>query len=183
MSFFGIGEGPSGQEKGQFNLLNSQNQFATGMGESNLTLSSQFFQNLLNDPAKALAPEISASQQQVQQQKKQNAMFGNRGGGVNSANQSLDAANRSNLLSLESGVQTGAATQLGASGSNLLSLAQSGTETAFNESNTLHDQTMNELNDLFKSILGVTGGAISGIPAAANSPAGKAITSTIGGVS
>jgi hypothetical protein len=131
------------------------------MGQNNLTLSSQFFTDLLNNPMKALAPEVSASQKQVQQQQKTTAEFGNRAGGTNAATQAAPAAARSDIINLMGATQTGAASQLSSQGQNLLNTGISGTETAFGEAGTLHDQAMQQMNDLIKSSLAVGGGIIS----------------------
>lgn len=161
---FGIGEGPSSQEKGQFNLLNSTSQFATGLGQGNLTLSSEFFRNLLTDPMKALAPEISAGQEQVQQQAKTNAEFGNRGGGTNASTQAAAAQNRANIINLMGSMQSGAAGQLASTGSNLLSQGMQGAEAGFGEAKTMQEQSAQSLNDLLGGIISTAGGIIAGLP-------------------
>lgn len=164
---FGIDEGPSSQEKGQYNLLDSTSRFATGLGQNDSTLSSTFFQNLLTNPTKALTPEISAGQNQVKQQAKTNAEFGNRGGGTNASTQKASADNRTNFLNASVGVQTGAADKLAATGGNLLSTGQQGSEAAFGEAQTMQAQRAQMWNDIIKSSVAVasapfTGGASLG---------------------
>lgn len=161
---FGIDQGPSSQEQGQFNLLNSQTQFATGLGEKNLTQSSQFFSDLLNNPMKALAPEISAGQNEVQQQAKTNAEFGNRGGGTNASTQAASAQNRGNIINLMGKTQTGAAGELASSGGNLLSQGMSGSQAGFGEAQTMQQQRAKMWSDLIGSISSVAGGVVGALP-------------------
>lgn len=160
---FGLFEGPSSQEKGSYNLLNSTSQFATGLGQNDSTLSSTFFQNLLTDPTKALTPEISAGQNQVKQQAKTNAEFGNRGGGTNASTQKASADNRTNFLNASVGVQTGAADKLASSGSNLLSTGEQGAEVGFGEAQTMQQQRASMWNDIIKSFGSVIGGGLTGV--------------------
>lgn len=179
---FGLFEGPSSQEKGQYNLLDSTSRFSTGLGQSDSTLSSTFFQNLLTDPTKALTPEISSGQNQVHQQAKTNAEFGNRGGGTNASTQKASADNRTNFLNASVGAKTSAAGTLASTGGNLLSTGQQGSEAAFGEAQTMQAQRAAMWNDIIKSSLAVasapfTGGASlgglgGGSPAAA--PGGSA---------
>lgn len=161
---FGIDVSPSSAETGQYNALSSASQFATGLGEGNLTLSSEFFQNLLTNPIKALAPEISAGQLQTQQQAKTNAEFGTRSGGTAGANQAASAQNRANVINLMGGAQTGAASTLGSTGANLLGTGIAGTGEAFGEASQLQQQRANMWNDLFKGISSVGGAAVGGLP-------------------
>lgn len=180
---FGIGEGPSSAENAQYNALTSASGFATNMGQNNLSLSSQFFTDLLNNPMKALAPEVSASQKQVQQQQKTTAEFGNRAGGTNAATQAAPAAARSDIINLMGATQTGAASQLSSQGQNLLNTGISGNETAFGEAGTLHDQAMKQINDLISGVLSTVGGAVAGIPTKAGKDANilKGFDSIFGG--
>src|ERR1017187_7947810 len=137
---FGLFEGPSSQEKGQYNLLNSQTNFATGMGQGNITTSSNFFRDLVSDPMKALAPEISAGQSQVQQQAKTNAEMGTRSGGTAAANQAASAGNRANIINLMGKTQTSAAGELASTGTNLLNTGVQGAQAGFNEAQTIQGQ-------------------------------------------
>lgn len=159
---FGLFEGPSGGEKQNYNLLNSSSQFATGLGEGNLSISSDFFRNLLVDPTKALAPEIKAGQDQVQQAAKTNAEFGNRGGGTNASTQAASANNRANLINAAVNAQTGAASNLASTGSGLLSTGMSGTEAGFDEAKTMQDQRAAMWNDIIKSSAAVAAAPFTG---------------------
>lgn len=160
---FGIDMGPSSQEQGQYNLLNSSSQFATGLGQKNLSLSSEFFTNLLTNPMKALSPEVSAGQKQVQQQAKTNAEFGNRGGGTNASTQAASAGNRTNLINAETTAQTGAASSLASTGSNLLSAGMGGEQAGFDEAKTIQGQKASQWSDLISSVASVAGGVAGGV--------------------
>jgi hypothetical protein len=159
---FGIGMGPSGQENQQYNLLNSTSQFATGLGEGNTTAASTFFTNLLNDPFKALTPEISAVQNQTQNAARNNAVFGSRSGGTAASTAAASNNARGDILNAAVGAQTGAAGELGSLGSNLLSTGQSGTEAAFGEAQTLQQQRQAKINDIIKSSLAVAAAPFTG---------------------
>jgi hypothetical protein len=112
-----------GQDKSlDSNITNfgQEGTFAQGQGEGDITDATSFYKDILSgDPsqvAQALAPEISAQQQQGQQQKNQIAQFGNRSGGNNAAVQGIDTANRGNLINLEGNLKNSAAGALGSLG-------------------------------------------------------------------
>jgi hypothetical protein len=174
--------GPSSQENGQYNLLNSSSQFATGLGQNNLTLSSQFFSNLLTNPMKALAPEVSAGQKQVQEQNKTNAEFGTRSGGTAAAGQAADSTARGDIINLMGKAQTGAASSLASTGSNLLSAGMSGQEAGFDEAKTMQGQRASQWSDLISSIASTAGGVVAGLP---GSPGGTqdVLSNMLGGAS
>ena len=161
---FGLFEGPSGQQKQQYNLLNSQTDFATGLGQKNLTQSSQFFSDLIANPMKALAPEISASQNMQQQAAKTNVEFGTRSGGTAAANASAAAKGRGDVINLMGKTQTSAAENLSSSGQNLLSTGVQGAEAGFGEAKTMQAQKAAQWGDLIKDIMSTAGGAIAGLP-------------------
>lgn len=167
---FGIGQGPSGDEKRQFGELGALANFSTSLGEKNLGEASNFWSSILSgDPSKisqVLGPEISAINQQGQQKKKTAAEFGNRGGGTNAGIQMTDDATRSSVDSLFADLTKSAAGELGSLGSGLLSAGLSGHEAAFDASKVIHDQNAAKWNDLFKSIAQVAssfGGPIGDI--------------------
>jgi hypothetical protein len=164
---FGIGYGPSGSEKSQYNNLTAASGFATGLGESDLTASSNFMQDVLSgDPtkvAKALAPEISASQKQTQQEKNQLAEFAPRTGGTAATAANADTASKSNIINLIGGLQNSAASGLASTGSNLLSTGVSGDIAGFGEAKTMQDQNAAKWNDIIQSIAAAAG-ATAGFP-------------------
>lgn len=156
--------GPSSQEQGQYNLLNSSSQFATGLGQNNLTQSSEFFSNLLKDPMKALAPEVAASQKQVGEANKTNAEFGTRSGGTAAAGQTASSKARGDIISDMTTAQTGAAKDLATTGSNLLSTGMQGQEAGFGEAKTIQGQKASQWSDLISSIASTAGGVVGGLP-------------------
>ena len=160
---FGLFEGPSSQQKQQYNLLNSQTNFATDLGQGNLSLSSGFFRDLLSNPTKALAPEISASQNMQQQAAKTNVEFGTRSGGTAGANQAAAAKGRGDIINLMGKTQTGAAENLSSSGQNLLSTGVQGAEAGFGEAKTMQEQKASMWNDIIKSVTGIVGGGVAGL--------------------
>ena len=88
---FGIGFGPSSQEKNQYGETGALANFATGEGEKDILASDNFWQAILSgDPSKisqVLGPQISGINKRAQQQKKTAGEFGNRGGGTNAGMQ------------------------------------------------------------------------------------------------
>lgn len=165
---FGIDEGPSGQEKKNYNQLDTASGFAIGSGEGDITASQTFLRDILSgDPTKiatALAPEISAGQQQASQAKKTAAEFGTRSGGTASTLANIDAAQRGNIINLAGGLQSSAASNLGSLGSSLLSTGIGAKETAFNEAQTMQAQRAQFWNDLFKSVAATAGGIVGALP-------------------
>jgi hypothetical protein len=98
--------------------------FATGLGESNISKGSQFFSDIVSgDPskiAKSLGPEISSVQTGIQQQKKTSAEFGNRSGGTNAANQNAVDKGRGTITNMIASLLGSSASSLLSSGSTLL---------------------------------------------------------------
>lgn len=103
--------------------------FSQGLGESNLGTASGWWKSLLSGDqaqiSKALGPEFSAIQKQGDQQKKTTAMFGNRSGGNNAANQNIGDKTREAQRGMVSSLLSGAASSLANTGGNLLSTALS----------------------------------------------------------
>jgi hypothetical protein len=167
MGFFGVGQGPSSQEKQQFNALNSESDFAAGIGQSDLTASSNFMQGILSgDPSKiaqVLNPQISAVKQRTQQAKDQLAQFSPRSGGTAAAAANMDAGARSDITNLTGSLTGTAASGLGSEGGSLFSAGMSGHESAFNEADTMQQQTAAMFNDIFNSS-GSTATAVAGMP-------------------
>jgi hypothetical protein len=166
IAFFGIGEGPSSSENQQYGNLAAGANFATNEGESAISSSNNFWQAILSgDPtqvSKVLGPEFSAINKQAQQKKKTNAEFGNRSGGTNAENQSIDDTARSTVDSSISSLTGSAASALGASGSSLLAAGMSGHEAAFSAANTIQQQRSAQLNDIFKSITSIASAFLPG---------------------
>jgi hypothetical protein len=126
MSFFGSlfgGSNPTlNKDMAQYGQIGG---FATGLGEQNLTQSSNFFSSLLSGDqskqAQALAPQISSIQQRGQQEKQGLAQFGNRSGGTNAKTQMIGDQARGGINEMISSLLGSSASALGSQGSNLLS--------------------------------------------------------------
>ena len=99
------------------------------MGEGLITPAAQYEESILSgDPTKtaqAMAPEISANQQQTQQFKNQSAEFSPRSGGTAASVANADTSGRSNLIDLLGKEQSGAASTSLSAGSGLLDSASS----------------------------------------------------------
>lgn len=171
LGFFGIGQGPTSQEKSEFGALSNLSNFATSEGENDIATADNFWRSILSgDPtqlSKVLGPEFSAVNKQTQQNLKTTSEFGNRGGGTNSFGQTAGDTERNTINTEISSLVGKGASALGASGSGLLSAGISAHEGAFSEANTIQQQQAAKLNDLFKSIASVaaapfTGGASLG---------------------
>lgn len=165
---FGIGMGPSQHEIGDRNNLNNASQFATGLGEGDLTAASKFYRDILSgDPsqeAQAIAPEASAAQGQTQQAKNNMAEFAPRTGGTAAAGAGMDTATRTALINMLGGLKSGAAAGAGGLGTSSLGMGMSGTEDVAGQDKTMHDQSAAQLNDLAKTIAAIVGGAAAGAP-------------------
>ena len=130
MSFWGSlfgGSNPTlNRDMAQFGQIGN---FATGLGEGNLSQASNFYSSLLSgDPSKqaqVLAPEIGAIQQQGQQAKNQAAQFGNRAGGTNASMQAIGDQSRASIDNMISSLLGASASGLAGTGSSLLSQGQS----------------------------------------------------------
>lgn len=164
---FGIDFGPSGQESQQYNNLSGLSSTEGSMGLSDLGQSTDFMSAILSGNTAAigqvLGPQIQAIQGQGQQQKQTNAQFGNRSGGTNSSNQTIDDTTRSNVNNLTSSLTGTALSGLNSTGLSLTKQAQSGFGTAFNEGTTMQGQRENQLNDIFSSIGNIASGVVGGI--------------------
>ncbi len=126
-SIFDLASGnPVQSEQNQFGALAG---YETGVGEGLITPAAQYEESLLSgDPTKtaqAMAPEISANQQQTQQFKNQSAEFSPRSGGTAAWQASADTSGRSNLIDLLGKEQSGAASTSLSAGSELLKSASS----------------------------------------------------------
>ena len=126
-SIFDLAAGnPTQGEQNQFGALSG---YQTGVGEGLITPAAQYEENILSgDPTKtaqAMAPEISANQQQTQQFKNQTAEFSPRSGGTAASVANADTSGRSNLIDLLGKEQSGAASTSLSAGSGLLDSASS----------------------------------------------------------
>ena len=173
---FGIAEGPSGNQNQQFNNLSGVSSTAANMGLSDIGQSTDFMSAILSgDPAKigqVLGPQIAGIQGQGQQRKQTNAEFGNRSGGTNATNQTIDDSTRTQTNDLISNLTGSAVSGLANTGTNLLNTGVSGFGTSFSEATTLQNEQANKINDIFSSIGNVVTGAVTGGFGAGASPFG-----------
>jgi hypothetical protein len=170
--FFGIGTGPSSQEKSLEAALASAGNFGIGEGEKDILASDNFWKAILSgDPgqiAKVMGPEMSAANKKGQESKKTASEFGNRGGGTNAGAQMTDDKTRSTIDQMISQLTGSAASNLSSSGHGLLNAGIGANQAAFSAAQTIHDQNSAKWNDIFKSAATVaaapfTGGASLGM--------------------
>lgn len=182
--FFGIGQGPTSEEKGLLKGLTATAGFANSQGEGDIQLADNFWKSILSgDPnkiSKVLGPQTSAINKQAQQQKKTLSEFGNRGGGTNAASQEAGDSVRKAYDSMTSDLTGKAAGALGASGSSLLAAGVSANEGAFSEANVIQQQHAAQLNDIFKSITSIAAAFIPGGGAAAGAGIGGGFSTNLG---
>jgi hypothetical protein len=164
--FFGIGMGPSGDQKREFSDLSNLAGFATSRGEGDIATSDNFWKSILSgDPSKiagVLAPETSAINEQAQQAKKTASEFHNRGGGTNAGMQMANDAVRSHYDKILANLTGSAAGALGASGHSLLGLGASAHEGAFGEASHIQQLKEAKIGDIFKSITEIAGSLFGG---------------------
>lgn len=122
--------------KSQENQIGALGGYDTGVGEGLTSAGAQEEEDILSgDPTKiaqAVAPEITAGQQQGEQAKKTGAEFNTRSGGTTSADASIDAKERGNIIDLVGGLQSGTASTAVGQGTNLLGQASSDIDTQAN---------------------------------------------------
>jgi hypothetical protein len=120
-SLFGGSNPTLSKDINQFGQIGS---FATGLGEKNLSQSSDFMSSILSGSqskiGKVLGPEISNIKGQGMQSKLGAAQFGTRGGGSNATMQSADDTSRASINSMISSLLGSSASGLASSGSSLL---------------------------------------------------------------
>jgi len=160
--------GVSDQQNQQYGQLTSASGFATGLGESDLTASSNFMRDILSGDAtktaQALAPQISAAKSSAEQQKKTTAEFGARGGGTAAAMNAADDKTHGMITDLIGSLTGSSASGLANTGGNLLGLGISGSEAGFGEASKMQQQKLAKINDIFSSSAAVASGVLGAIP-------------------
>ena len=149
-SIFDLAAGnPTEKEQNQFGALSG---YQTGVGEGLITPAAQYEESILSgDPTKtaqAMAPEISANQQQTQQFKNQSAEFSPRSGGTAASVANADTSGRSNLIDLLGKEQSGAASTSLSAGSGLLDSASSNLGNEANLANQWRQQQTSDINGI-----------------------------------
>jgi len=182
-SFFGIGTGPSNEEKQMGKFFTDLSTYGTQQGKTDIGQAENFWSDILsgdmNRISQVLGPEFSAINKQAQQRKKTTAEFGNRGGGNNAIMQSLDDNTRAAINGMISDLTGKSATALTGIGENLLSTGVNAGGEAFSIDKTLHDQNEAKWKDIFNSISSILG-AVGGMPGMAGTTTGGVLTSAAG---
>jgi len=181
--FFGIGMGPSGEEKQQGKFFTDLGNYGVQQGKTDIGQAEKFWSSILSGDmgqiSEVLGPEFSAINKQAQQRKQTLSQFGNRGGGTNATMQSLDDNTTSAIHSMISDLTGKAATGLTGIGEHLMNTGvESGSE-AFSIDKTLHDQNAAKWKDIFNSISSIIG-AVGGMPGVAGTTTGGILTSAAG---
>jgi hypothetical protein len=114
------GDPTSGEQQGLQGLSGFENNAGEGAVNAGLGFNNAILSGNPEAIAQVEAPEIRAGQQQVQQTAEQNALFGNRGGGTNSATNSAQSNERGNIINLTGQLQQGASQSDLNAGQNLL---------------------------------------------------------------
>ena len=159
---------PYSQEQSQFGSLANQQ---IGAGQSAQGSAENYFQNVLNNPTQALAPEISAGQGQVQQQNLENANFGNRGGGTNASTQAAAGQERGNILNMISGMQGQAAGELGSLGSQQIGQGSNALGSQAGLAGAWRNSETNSLGQIGQAV----GGMLSGLPTGGSGTAASSV--------
>jgi hypothetical protein len=147
--------------------------FATGLGESNLSQSSNFMSSILSGNqskiGKVLGPEISNIKGQGMESKMGTSQFSNRGGGSNASMQVADDKSRTSVNNMISSLLGKSASGLASSGSSLMSQGMQ----AYGQQAQLSQEQMSNWSN---SILGkgISGAAKAGESFAAGGLGGMA---------
>lgn len=163
---FGVGMGPSGEEKQQYQNLSGVSSTVANMGLGDVTQSSDFMKAILSgDPTKigqVLGPQIKGIKQQGQQQKQTMAQFGTRSGGNTAAANNIDNTTRSTIDDLIASLTGSAVSGLSSQGTSLLGAGIQGFGDAFGQASVMQKQNSAKWNDIFKSIGDVASGVATG---------------------
>lgn len=134
------------KDKGE---LGDLGQFSSNVGQQDTGAASGYYNDILSgDPSKiaeALAPEISANQQQTQQQKQTIGQFGSRSGGNTAAGNAADTQSRANIVNLIGGEQNKAAGGLASLGTSNLGMAAGDTMDQAKISQQEHENMMKSI--------------------------------------
>lgn len=124
-------------------------------GEDLVTPAATYYEDLLsNDPtleAQALAPEIKAGQDQVEQQKLTGSEFGTRSGGTAASTAAADAQERGNIIGLLGRQKAGAAAAAGNLGSEQESMGTGNVKTEADMANQNRQREVGDINGIAAS--------------------------------
>ena len=171
-SLFGGSNPTLNSDMKQFGQIGS---FATNLGESDMSKSSNYWSSLLSGDAsksaKALAPQISASKVAGQQQNKTGAEQGTRSGGTAASAAATNDTTRGNITKMLGSLTSNAASSLSSQGSSAMN---TGLSALTSQENASQQQMQNWSNSILgKGIttgvsavesygLGAAGGALAG---------------------
>ncbi len=181
---FGIGGGPSKQEKQAYGGLNVLSGFTSSHGQNDVSDAENFWRSILKggpEAYKVLAPQISAIKERGQQGIQTASQFGNRSGGTNAGNQMTEDKINSGINSMVDTLTGEAGSQLGSMGMRLTGQAGSNYANLFGEAKTMQEQEQARWNDIFNSIGQIASGAV-GLPGLGASSTAGGILSHIGGM-
>lgn len=181
--FFGLGMGPSFEQKRDAGLLYDVGQYGVNKGEQATGQAQDFWSSILSGDMskimKVLSPQISAIKGQGQQAKETAAQFGNRSGGTNAAMQMTDDRTRQEINNLISSLTGSAASNLGQMGLSELGLGLEGGKEAFTADSAIQELNQKKWGDIFNSISAVIGG-ISGMPGMKGTKGGDVLKGVAG---
>jgi hypothetical protein len=157
--------------QGEQKKFGSLGDYQTGVGEGLTTAGAGFNEDILSgDPTKisqALAPEISAGQGQVEQQRLQDANFGSRSGGTAASTAAAEGANRGNIINLVGGLQKSTAESSLTHGGNLMSEASGNIGNEAQLAEQRRQQQVGDVNGIATGAAEIAMGIPGGAPAAA----------------
>jgi osmotically-inducible protein OsmY len=153
---FGIGGGPSKQEKVAYQGLNQLSGFGASHGENDIANSEKWLNAILSGDRGAistlLAPQISGIKQRGQNQLQTSSQFGNRSGGTNAGNQMSGDNITSQINDMIDQLTQGAIGESAQLGTNLTGQASGNYVNLFGEAKTMQEQEQARWNDIFKSV-------------------------------
>jgi hypothetical protein len=154
---------PAESQRGKFDSLAN---YQTGVGEGLTTAGAGYEEAILSgDPtriAQALAPEISTGQGQVEQQRLQDANFGNRSGGTAASTEAAEGANRANIINLEGGLQSSTANSAVNQGTNLMGEASSNIGSSANLAEQRRSQLNQDVGGIASGVAQIASGFMGG---------------------
>lgn len=161
--FFGIGQGPSREQKQQYGIMTGVENFGISAGEKATGKSLDFWSAILSgDPmaiSKVMGPTFSAINQQGQQQKKTASEFGTRSGGTAALMNAVDDRTLSSIRGLLANLTGTAAGQLGSMGESLIGAGTTAGGYAMSEADRMQQENAAKWNDIFNSIASIAGTA------------------------
>jgi hypothetical protein len=182
---FGIGMGPSSNEKQAYGSLASLGGFASHHGQGDISAFEDFYRGIMSgDPTKIntiLAPQMKGIRERGQQKIMTASQFGDRSGGTNASLQQTQDQTTSAINEMIDELTAHGADALGSMGANLTGQAGSDFVNQFGEAKTMQEQDQAKWADIFNSISGVVG-AVAGMPGIAGSTFGKVLTGAAGAI-